>query len=184
MLLVKYKIVLDSLALKWKSLRNAFLPIWRFKGVIRWLALPEFSSSLASACPCLKFECKCGTELFLTLVNNSNTLSQKVLTLYPQIHQSRLMGDPPADCVKLWNADSLQRCPEFFLFKFPTRSQEFCQWQVSKTAPEASPSAWTLQSVLGCSVLLLCCACCCLFPSAWYLLLSQDIFSVVSSCFW
>lgn len=67
-----------------------------FKGVLCWLALPEFSSCLASAYPCLKFECKCGTELFLTLVNNSNTLSQKVLALYPQIHQSRLMGVPPA----------------------------------------------------------------------------------------
>lgn len=53
----------------------------------------------------------------------------------------------------MWqNADSLQRCPEIFLFKFPTRSQEFSQWQVSKTAPEASPSAglFRLSLVIAC----------------------------------
>jgi len=49
--------------------------------------------------PYSKFECKCGTELFLTLVNNSSTLSQKILALYPQIHQSRWMGDAPTACM-------------------------------------------------------------------------------------
>lgn len=81
---------------------------------IRWLALPEFSSFLTSAYPCIKFECKCGTELFLTLVNNSYTLSQKVLGLYPQIHQSRLMGDTPAACLCGRMQTACKDVPTFF----------------------------------------------------------------------
>lgn len=94
----------------------------------------SFLAGLAPGYPCPKSESKCGTELFLTLINTKVHQHQKRSALYPQIHQSSWTVLLCSQ--SLWQMQQACKtlCPTFS----SPRPQEFCQCQVSGSAAAAS----------------------------------------------
>lgn len=93
----------------------------------------SFLASLAPGYPCPKSESKHGTELFLTLVNTRVHQHQKdqlcILRSTNLAGQCCSAAGPCGRCSK-----PAKDVPRFSSL----RSQEFCQCQVSETAPAAS----------------------------------------------
>lgn len=147
---------------KLKGLRIILLPPRRWQGVLQWLVLTGFSSQVATGYPCPQFECRCGTELFLTLVDNTSTSPQEI-ALYPQIHQCRWMGDEPTACTCGRMQLACKDSPNFSSLSSPTGLKSFVSGK-SQTVLAASPTAWTLQRVPGHGLLLLGSAWRCLSP--------------------
>lgn len=126
----------------------------------------SFLASLAPGYPCPKSESKCGTELFLTLIN---TKHQKRSALYPQIHQSSWTVLLCSQ--SLWQMQqACKTCPAFFFLKvsgvLSVSGLRICSCSL--------PAAWALWSVPA-RLLLLGSACHCLSPGAQCFLLPQDV---------